>query len=70
MKVCIVYEMKFWPKYLYKGQGDFFTKASALVPTWSCHTTCGKFFQSIIGEETTEKVAYMKFEQEILCKMM
>jgi hypothetical protein len=58
--------MKIWAKYLYKGQGDFFTKALALVLAWSYHRTCGKFFQSIIGEETTEKVAYMRFEHEIL----
>jgi hypothetical protein len=29
----------------------------------SC-TICGKFFQNIIGEETIEKIVYMRFEHE------
>jgi hypothetical protein len=49
--------------FFYKGFGPCFSMES------SC-TICGKFFQIIIGEEIIEKVAYMRFEHEILCKMM
>jgi hypothetical protein len=67
--VCCLWN-EIWAKSFYKSQGDFYTKALALVLAWSDHATCGKFFQSIIGEETTKKVTYMKFEHKILSKII
>jgi hypothetical protein len=70
MKMCVVYEMKFGPNRFTKAKGISIQRHLALVPTWSGHATCGKFFQSIIGEETTKKVTYMRIEHKILCKIM